>query len=95
MRKARVKKIILDSYGSFLGMEKGCFTIRDRKGEVEKYPLFEEEIGEVVLKTGNSVSVGVLASLGFWEIDTLLGPHPSLAAPPPCLHLKCFYAEQG
>jgi hypothetical protein len=25
--KAKVKKIILDKYGSYLGMEKGCFTV--------------------------------------------------------------------
>lgn len=72
LRKAKVKKIVLDGYGSFLGMEKGCFIIRDKNGEERKYPLFEEEIGEVVLKSGNTVSVGALASIGFWEIDTLI-----------------------
>lgn len=72
MRKAKVKKIVLDRYGSFLGMERGCFIVRDKHGEKKNYPLFEEEIGEVVLKSGNSVSVGALASLGFWEIDTLI-----------------------
>jgi len=70
MRK--VKKIVLNGYGSFLGMEKGCFVVRDKDDKVQKYPLFEEEIGEVVLKSGNTVSVGALASLGFWEIDTLI-----------------------
>jgi len=72
MRKAKVKKLVLDTYGSFLGMEKGCFVVRDKHDKVEKYPLFEEEIGEVVLRSGNTVSVGALASLGFWEIDTLI-----------------------
>jgi len=72
MRKAKVKKIVLNAYGSFLGMEKGCFLVRDKHGKEQKYPLFEEEIGEVVLKSGNTVSVGALASLGFWEIDTLI-----------------------
>jgi len=72
MRKAKVKKIVLSGYGSFLGMEKGCFIVRDKHDKVQKYPLFEEEIGEVVLKTGNMVSVGALASLGFWEVDTLI-----------------------
>jgi len=72
MRKAKVKKIILDQYGSYLGMEKGCFIKKSKNGKVEKYPLFEEEIGEVILKTGSIVSTGVLASLGFWEIDTMI-----------------------
>jgi len=30
MRKAKVKKIVLDKYGSFLGMEKGCFVVSAR-----------------------------------------------------------------
>jgi CRISPR-associated protein Cas1 len=65
-------KIVLDEYGSYLGMEKGCFVVRDREGNARKYPLFEDEIGQVILKSGNSVSVGALASLGFWEIDCLI-----------------------
>ena len=35
-------------------------------------PLFEAEIGEVVLKSGNMVSTGVLSALGFWGIDVLI-----------------------
>jgi len=33
---------------------------------------FEDRIGEVVLKSGNLVSTGVLSALGFWEIDVLI-----------------------
>jgi len=72
MRRAKTKKIALTGYGSFLGMEKGCFLVRDKNGEEKKYPLFEEKIGEVILKTGNMVSTGALSSLGFWEIDTMI-----------------------
>jgi CRISPR-associated protein Cas1 len=52
-------------------MEKGCFVVRDKEGKVEKYPLFESEIGEIQLKSGNLVSTGALASCGFWGIDCL------------------------
>jgi len=69
---SKTQKIILDSQGSYLGMEKGCFVVKDRKGNSEKYPLFEKEIGEVVLKSGNCVSTGALASLGFWDIDVMI-----------------------
>jgi len=69
---SKSEKIILDGNGSYLGMEKGCFVVKDEKGNVERYPLFEKEIGEVVLKSGNSVSTGALASLGFWDIDVLI-----------------------
>jgi CRISPR-associated protein Cas1 len=59
----------------FLGaraLEKGCFIVKDRHDNVERYPLFEKEIGEVVLKSGNMVSTGALASLGFWDIDVVV-----------------------
>ncbi|MHA2315967.1 MAG: CRISPR-associated endonuclease Cas1 [Candidatus Hermodarchaeia archaeon] len=72
MTQAKVSKLVLDDYGSFLGMEKGCFIVKDRFDNVERYPLFEKEIGEVVLKSGNMISTGALASLGFWDIDVLV-----------------------
>lgn len=70
--KTRTAKIFLDGYGSFLGRGKGCLIVRDRKGKVEKYPLFENEIGEVNLRNGNSVSVAALQTCAFWGIDTLI-----------------------
>ena len=72
VQNSKTQKIILDGNGSYLGMEKGCFVVKDRKGNAERYPLFEKEIGEVVLRSGNSVSTGALASLGFWDIDVLI-----------------------
>lgn len=65
-------KLVLDGQGSYLGMEKGCFTVKDKKGKVDRYPLFEKEIGEVVLKSGNCVSTGALSALGFWDIDVMI-----------------------
>jgi CRISPR/Cas system-associated endonuclease Cas1 len=62
----------MDDFGSFLGRGKGCLIVRDRKGKVEKYPLFENEIGEVHVKIGNSVSSGALATCAFWGIDLLV-----------------------
>jgi len=72
MGKVRAQKLVLNDHGSFLGMEKGCFIVKDKKGNSKRYPLFENEIGEVILKSGNTVSTGALASLGFWEIDVLV-----------------------
>jgi CRISPR-associated protein Cas1 len=69
--KSKALKVVLDGHGSYLGMEKGCFTVKNRDGKVEKYPLFESEIGEIQLKGGNMVSTGALASCGFWGIDCL------------------------
>ena len=64
--------LVLDSFGSFLGMEKGCIVLRDREGNTQKYPLVESKIGEIVLQSGNMVSTGVLASLGFWRVDVVV-----------------------
>jgi CRISPR-associated protein Cas1 len=69
---SKTQKIILDSHGSYLGMEKGCFTVKDKEGNIQRFPLFENEIGEVILKSGNMVSTGALASLGFWDVDVLI-----------------------
>jgi CRISPR/Cas system-associated endonuclease Cas1 len=69
--KTKTVKIALESFGSYLGVEKGCFVVRNREGKIERYPLFENEISEVQIKSGNSVSSGALASLGFWGIDCL------------------------
>jgi CRISPR-associated protein Cas1 len=72
MANIKTEKIVLDGYGSFLGMEEGCYTVKNRDGKVKKYPQFEMDIGEVVLKSGNFVSVGALASLAWWDIDCLI-----------------------
>jgi hypothetical protein len=72
MNRAGSQKIVMDGYGSFLGMEKGCFVLKEKDGTEERYPLFEKPIGEVVLRSGNMVSTGALASLGFWDISFLL-----------------------
>jgi CRISPR-associated protein Cas1 len=70
--KAKTKKIFMEDGGSFLGRGEGCLIVRDRKGKVEKYPLFEDEIGEVQIRIGNSVSSGALATCAFWGIDFLI-----------------------
>ncbi|MBX5328483.1 MAG: CRISPR-associated endonuclease Cas1 [Candidatus Bathyarchaeota archaeon] len=72
MVRAKVFSIVLDDYGDYLGMTKGCFHVKRRNGKTEKYPLIENDIGEVILKSGSLVSVGALASLGFFEVDVLV-----------------------
>jgi CRISPR/Cas system-associated endonuclease Cas1 len=72
VKGSKTLKIALDKQGSYLGMEKGCFILKDKQGNTKRYPLFEKEISEVVLKSGNCVSTGALASLGFWDIDVLI-----------------------
>ena len=70
--KTKTVKIALDGFGSHLSMEKGCFVVKNREGTTERYPLFENEIAEIQIKSGNSVSSGALASCGFWGINCLI-----------------------
>ncbi|MCW4004580.1 MAG: CRISPR-associated endonuclease Cas1 [Candidatus Bathyarchaeota archaeon] len=70
--KSKIAKIFLNDSGYFLGRGKGCLIVKHRKGKVEEYPLFENEVGEVQIKIGNSVSSGALATCAFWGIDLLI-----------------------
>jgi CRISPR/Cas system-associated endonuclease Cas1 len=72
MNKARSARILLEDRGSYLGMEKGCFILRDKEGKEQKYPLFENELKEVVLRSGGTVSTGTFTSLSFWGVDVVL-----------------------
>ena len=69
---AKTKKIFLNESGSFLGRGEGCLIVSNKKREVEKYPLFENEIGEIQMKIGNSVSTGALATAAFWGTNVLI-----------------------
>ncbi|MEM5854610.1 MAG: CRISPR-associated endonuclease Cas1 [Candidatus Aenigmatarchaeota archaeon] len=70
--RAKVEKIIIDGQGYYLGMQKGCFVVKDREGNVKRYPMFENEIGEIILTSGNFISTGVLACCGFWDIPVVV-----------------------
>ena len=71
-RRVKVVNLVVDTYGNFLGMDKGCIILRDKNKKEKKYPLFEAEIGEVVLTSGNMISTGALTALGFWGIDVVI-----------------------
>jgi CRISPR-associated protein Cas1 len=69
--KTKTVKIALEGFGSYFGMEKGCFTVKNREGQIDRYPLFENLIDEIRIKSGNTISSGALACCGFWRIDCL------------------------
>jgi CRISPR-associated protein Cas1 len=70
--KTRTQKIFLNDYGDFLGRADGCLTVRHRDKRIEKYPLFDNEVGEIQLSVGNAVSSVALATCAFWGIDLVL-----------------------
>ena len=62
----------MGEYGSFFGTRQGTLLIRDKNKKETTYPLFEGEVGSVTLKTGSLVSVGALATCGFFGINVLI-----------------------
>jgi CRISPR-associated protein Cas1 len=70
--KARQDKILMNDYGSFLGRSEGCLTVRHPDKKIEKYPLFNNQVGEIQISMGNSVSSVALASAAFWQIDVVI-----------------------
>ena len=69
---SKALKVELAEYGSYLGRAEGCFEVRAKKGKTERYPHFEREIGEAVLRSGSYVSVDALIDLALWNIDTYI-----------------------
>jgi len=65
MGRKKDTKIILDAYGNYLGMEKGCIVLRDKKGEESRHSLIEDAVSEIVLNSGNTVSTVLLTYLGY------------------------------
>jgi hypothetical protein len=43
-QRAPTLKITLDKQGSYLGMEKGSFVVKDKQGDTRRHPLFEKEV---------------------------------------------------
>jgi CRISPR-associated protein Cas1 len=58
--------------GDYMGVSEGAFLIKRKSGEIQRYPYFEREIGECILKSGSYVSVDSLISLGLWNVDTYI-----------------------
>ena len=71
-RRSKVVNLVVDTFGNYLVMNNGCIVLRDKEKNEKRYPLFESEIGEIVLTSGNMVSTGALSALGFWGIDVLI-----------------------
>jgi len=70
LRETKANKILaLSHYGKFLGYCDMSFVIKE-KGKEKKIPFYT--VGEIVLQSGNSVSVGALASAGFWGVDVCI-----------------------
>jgi CRISPR-associated protein Cas1 len=72
LKGAKVVKLALDDFGSFLSRKEGCLVVKDREGNSESYPLGENQIGEIQVRSGNGVSVGALVSCAFWGIDVVV-----------------------
>ena len=72
MHGTKTLNILVDDYGSFVGKQQGALVIKNRTGKNTQYPLFENKIGEIQIKSGNTISSGALATCGFWGINVLI-----------------------
>jgi len=68
----KTAKVCLDGFGSYIGRDKGCLVVRDKERTEKRYPLFDNAIGAIQIRSGNSISSGALATCGFWNIDVLI-----------------------
>jgi len=69
VKGAKVQKIALEDSGSYLGREKGCLVVKNKKeGKEERYPLFENQLGEIQIRSGNTISAGAIVSAAYWGI---------------------------
>lgn len=55
-----------------MGRAKGCLIVKTKEGKQKNYPLSEDSISEIRIKSGNTISAGALATCGFWGIDCLI-----------------------
>ena len=73
MRGSKVLKISLEDSGSYLGREKGCLVVRNRKeGREERHPIIENQVGMVQIRSGNAVSGGAIVSMAYWGIPLVV-----------------------
>ena len=42
MISSKVAKLFMNTHSSFLGMKKGCFVLKDRYENFERYPSFDK-----------------------------------------------------
>src|SRR4030067_2764664 len=72
-RRSKVVNVLVNTFGNYLGTQNGCIVLRDNINKKEKkYPLFENEVGEMVIRSGNLVSTDALSSLASWGIGVLI-----------------------
>jgi CRISPR-associated protein Cas1 len=64
--------LVIDTWGSYLHTEQGCFIVKDRWGDLKRYPFNDDSINEVWIRTGNAVSVDALTALASFNVDVLL-----------------------
>jgi len=72
MLKAKPDKLYVNGFGEFVGREEGCLVVR-KKGKTEKrYPLFDNQLKEIQIRSGNGISSGALVTCGYWGIEVIL-----------------------
>ena len=72
MKGSKIVKLNVNKFGSSLSMTKGAYILKDSEGNVQRYPIVEDKVGEIILMSGSNVSTGTLVYLSIWNVDCLL-----------------------
>jgi len=65
-------KLYLNGFGSFVARDQGCILVKDKNGQETRYPLVDNSLKEIQLRSGNSISSGALTTCSYWGIDVLI-----------------------
>lgn len=72
MKGTKLLEIRQEGFGSLFSTRQGTLLFRNKQGQEKKYPLFEQEIGSIVLRTGGLASIGALATCSFYSIPIII-----------------------
>ena len=72
MLKTKPDKLYVNGFGSFIGREEGCIVLRDKNRHENRYPLVDNSLKEIQIRSGNTISSGALTTCGYWGIDVLI-----------------------
>jgi CRISPR/Cas system-associated endonuclease Cas1 len=70
MKGTKVLEIRQTGYGSLFSTRQGTLLFKTKKGETS-YPLFEKEIGSIILRTGGMTTIGALCTCSFYSIPVI------------------------
>lgn len=70
--KTKTTKLALECNGEYLSRHAGSLVVRTREGIKQRFPLFENKLSMIELRSGNVVSTGALTTAACWKIPVII-----------------------